>query len=289
MFLKCNKRKKDGKEHRYWSIVESVRTSSGRVVQRQVLYLGEINNSQEKAWRKTIELVDEGKTQDQVRQLALFPHDRAAPLDDDAVVQVRLNQFSLQRPRQFGACWLADRLWHMLDLDRFWKKRLPPSRKGTSWLNVLKTFREMYPDLVLGLSDHTPGHATVLGSVALGARMVEKHFTDDVDRVGPDHAFSMDPKSWRDMVDRTRELENALGVGIKQVEENERETVVLQRRAIRLEGDMTAGDVLTRDHLTVLRPCPTDAILPYQLKDIVGKRLRKDMKSGEYLRWTDLE
>ena len=127
-------------------------------------------------------------------------------------------------------------------------------------LNVLQVFREMFPNLVLGLSDHTPGHATVLGAVTLGARMIEKHFTDDVQRVGPDHAFSMDQNSWRDMVDRTRELENALGVGIKQVEDNEKETVVLQRRAIRTNTSLEAGSILTRDQLTVLRPCPADAL-----------------------------
>jgi GTP:adenosylcobinamide-phosphate guanylyltransferase len=92
--------------------------------------------------------------------------------------------------------------------------------------NVLKTYRSMYPGMLLGLSDHTPGHATVLGAVTLGARLVEKHFTDDVYRVGPDHKFSMDPKSWRDMVDRTRELEAALGNGIKKIEGNELETAV---------------------------------------------------------------
>lgn len=155
-------------------------------------------------------------------------------------------------------------------------------------LNVLKAYRRMYPDLVLGLSDHTPGHATVLGAVTLGARMIEKHFTDDINRTGPDHAFSMNPSTWKDMVDRTRELENALGVGIKKVEDNEKETVVLQRRAIRLKEDLSATSTLTRDHLDVLRPCPEDAISPSQISDVLGKSLRGDMKSGEYLRWTDL-
>ncbi len=156
-------------------------------------------------------------------------------------------------------------------------------------LNVLKTYREMHPDLVLGLSDHTPGHATVLGAVTLGARMIEKHFTDDVNRSGPDHAFSMDPDTWRDMVDRTRELENALGVGIKVVEDNERETVVLQRRAIRLKKDLSTGSTLTRDDLNVLRPCPEDAISPCEIEDVLGKCLRSDMSTGEYLRWNDLK
>ena len=156
-------------------------------------------------------------------------------------------------------------------------------------LNVLKVYREMYPELVLGLSDHTPGHSTVLGAVTLGARVIEKHFTDDVTRVGPDHAFSMDPKSWRDMVDRTRELENALGVGIKRVENNESETVVLQRRAIRMIMSLDAGSTLTRDHLTVLRPCPLDGLPPYEIQKIIGKQIRRNMSQGEYLRWADLE
>lgn len=156
-------------------------------------------------------------------------------------------------------------------------------------LNVLRVYREMYPDLVLGLSDHTPGHATVLGAVALGAKMIEKHFTDNIKRTGPDHAFSMDPKSWRDMVDRTRELENALGVGIKRVEDNERDTVVLQRRAIRMATNLAAGSILTRDHLAVLRPCPSDGLPPYRMEELEGLRVRRDISAGEHLRWIDLE
>jgi N-acetylneuraminate synthase len=156
-------------------------------------------------------------------------------------------------------------------------------------LRVLESYRAMYPDLVLGLSDHTPGHATVLGAVALGARMIEKHFTDDVTRTGPDHAFSMDPRTWREMVDRTRELENALGAGIKQVEANEQETVILQRRAIRLRTNVDAGTTLTRDHLTVLRPCPRDGIPPYEIGRLVGMRVRKNLTVGDHLRWIDLE
>ena len=156
-------------------------------------------------------------------------------------------------------------------------------------LNVLRAYREMYPDLVLGLSDHTPSHSTVLGAVALGARMIEKHFTDDVKRVGPDHAFSMDPKSWRDMVDRTHELENAMGSGIKQVEDNEKETVVVQRRAVRMAVNLEAGCSLTREHLIVLRPCPPDGLPPYELPKLIGKRVRRNLSVGEHLRWIDLE
>jgi sialic acid synthase SpsE len=155
-------------------------------------------------------------------------------------------------------------------------------------LNVLRAYREMYPRMVLGLSDHTPGHATVLGAVALGARIIEKHFTDDVKRVGPDHAFSMDPRTWREMVDRTRELENSLGNGIKRVEANEKETVVLQRRAVRARVDLADGAELRREDLEVLRPCPRDAVNAAQVGEIVGRRLRRAKTRGEHLQWSDL-
>ena len=156
-------------------------------------------------------------------------------------------------------------------------------------LNVLKTYRVMYPDLVLGLSDHTPGHATVLGAVALGARVIEKHFTDNVMRLGPDHGFSMDPKSWREMVQRTRELERALGCGIKQIEGNEKETVVIQRRAICAATDLETGTTLAHEHLIMLRPCPADGLPPYRVDELLGRKLRSDIKSGEYLRWLNIE
>ncbi|PIZ04861.1 MAG: N-acetylneuraminate synthase [Gammaproteobacteria bacterium CG_4_10_14_0_8_um_filter_38_16] len=156
-------------------------------------------------------------------------------------------------------------------------------------LNVLKYYASTYPDVVLGLSDHTPGHATVLGAVTLGARVIEKHFTNDVTREGPDHRFSMSPITWRDMVDRTRELENALGIEEKKVEENEMETVVLQRRAIRVSGDLKAGTVLTRQDIDVLRPCPSNALPPYQINDIIGRVLIHDVNAGENLKWSDLE
>jgi len=148
-------------------------------------------------------------------------------------------------------------------------------------LRVLETFRAMYPDIPLGLSDHTPGHATVLGAVALGACAVEKHFTDDVKRDGPDHAFAMDPAAWSDMVERTRELEAALGDGNKQVEENERETVVVQRRSIRTARDLRKGDVLERSDLSVLRPAPVNSLPPYRLPDVLGRILLADLPIGE--------
>lgn len=156
-------------------------------------------------------------------------------------------------------------------------------------LNVLRTYREMYPDIVLGLSDHTPGHATVLGAVTLGARIIEKHFTDDTCRIGPDHSFSMDSVTWREMVDRTRELENSLGTGSKKIEGNEKETSVLQRRAIRLKAHLPKGATLTREHITMLRPCPDDALPPYEINKVLGKQIRRNMQAGDHLEWSDID
>ena len=156
-------------------------------------------------------------------------------------------------------------------------------------LNVLKAYKEMFPNLILGLSDHTPGHTTVLGAVALNARIIEKHFTDDTSRDGPDHHFAMDPRAWREMVDCTRELENALGCGIKQIEKNEEDTVVLQRRSIRTAHDLSAGRALEKSDLVMLRPCPSDAIPPYKLETLLGKTLRCHKVAGEHLKWSDLE
>lgn len=136
MFLRATTRKKDGKEHRYWSVVENKRVASGRVLQRHVLYLGEINSSQEQAWRKSIEVMDERAGTAQT--LSLFPEDRCeAPVPDASIVRLRLSLLRLSRPRQWGACWLALKLWEELLLDRFWAERLTPSRKGTRWDQVL--------------------------------------------------------------------------------------------------------------------------------------------------------
>jgi N-acetylneuraminate synthase len=155
-------------------------------------------------------------------------------------------------------------------------------------LRVLEVYARLYPDVVLGLSDHTPGHATVLGAVALGARAVEKHFTDDNAREGPDHPFSMTPASWRDMVDRTRELEAALGDPAKRVADNERDTVVVQRRCLRAARAIRAGDRLTRALIDVLRPSPVGSIQPYDLETVLGMSAAVDIPAGEALRWTML-
>ena len=136
MFLRSTTRKKNGKQHRYFSIVENKRLVDGRVVQRHVLYLGEINSSQELAWRKSIEVFEEGK--DKPSSLALFPEDRCeAEICDESMVRVRLSELRLCRPRQWGACWLVVKLWRELELDRFWGERLGISRKGTRWDEVL--------------------------------------------------------------------------------------------------------------------------------------------------------
>ena len=155
-------------------------------------------------------------------------------------------------------------------------------------LNVLKTYAAMYPSVVLGLSDHTPGHATVLGAIALGARVIEKHFTIDNSLEGPDHTFSMNPITWKEMVDRSRELEMALGCGVKKVESNELETVVLQRRGVCYKGDFPAGHVLKKEDLEVLRPCPDEAVRPYDIDKILGRSLLLDVNKGESARWIDI-
>jgi len=147
MFLRATTRKKDGKEHRYWSVVENRRVAGGRVVQRHVLYLGEINSSQELAWRRSIEVIEDGASAP--RSYALFPEDRCdGLLSDESIVRVKLKAMRLHRPRQWGACWLALTLWQTLDLDVFWAQRLPPSRKGTRWnlvLFVLAAYRLIAP------------------------------------------------------------------------------------------------------------------------------------------------
>jgi sialic acid synthase SpsE len=155
-------------------------------------------------------------------------------------------------------------------------------------LNVLKTFATIYPNMVLGFSDHTPGHSAVLGAVALGARVVEKHFTDDSNRVGPDHHFALDPVTWSEMVDRTLELEYALGNGVKEIEDNEADTVVIQRRAVRLINDVKKGGVLEESNLEYLRPCPKDAFSLANYKDLIGATLQDDRVAGDYIRITDV-
>lgn len=136
MFLKCRERRKDGKTHRSWSIVESRRYARNKVAHRHVLYLGEINDSQRLAWERTIAVIDE--RDGAPRQLALFPADRTPPPSEVETVQVRLSELTLTHPRQWGACWLADELWRTLRLDDFFGARLPVSREDTDWEKVLR-------------------------------------------------------------------------------------------------------------------------------------------------------
>ena len=138
MFLRYHTRIKDGKEHRYWDIVENRRCGRGKVVQRQVLYLGEINDSQRESWCRTIEVFDENR--ERTMPLALFPADRQLPnFAAGFGVQVRLKEMELRRPRQWGACWLACHLYEQLELDEFWAEYVPDSREGTSWRHILQT------------------------------------------------------------------------------------------------------------------------------------------------------
>ena len=156
-------------------------------------------------------------------------------------------------------------------------------------LNVLRTYQAAFPGVVVGLSDHTPGHSTVLGAVALGARIIEKHFTDDPKRDGPDHPFSMAPESWNEMVARTRELERALGSTAKCVAKNEHHTVIVQRRCLRAGRALAAGARIERNDIEVLRPAPLDAILPFEMDKILGRRLLCSMEKGQHFKWTDFE
>ncbi|AJK89319.1 MULTISPECIES: N-acetylneuraminate synthase family protein [Lysinibacillus] len=148
-------------------------------------------------------------------------------------------------------------------------------------LNVLRTYNIMYPNMILGLSDHTPGHATVLGAITLGARVIEKHFTDDNNRKGPDHPFSMNPNTWRDMVCYARELENSLGNGVKIVEKNEQETSIVQRRGIYLNKDKKQGDIIFTEDLEFLRPAPDNIYFPYEKSLVIGQVLKVNKHAGQ--------
>jgi N-acetylneuraminate synthase len=155
-------------------------------------------------------------------------------------------------------------------------------------LRVISTFSKEFPNLVLGLSDHTLGHATVLGGLALGARVFEKHFTDDTSRSGPDHGFSMTPSTWRTMVEASNELYLSLGDGVKRVQDNERDTVVLQRRCLRIASDLPVGTSIEREHLEALRPAPPSSIPPSEISKVLGKVTKRDMPSGSHITWADL-
>ena len=177
MFLRATSRKKDGKEHRYFSVVENRRVAGGRVLQRHVLYLGEINSSQELAWRKSIEVLEDGERVP--RSLALFPEDRCEGLAPDAsIVRLRLSELSLRRPRQWGACWLTLKLWQELGLDEFWAGRLAPSRKGTRWdqvLFVLTAYRLIAPGSEWRLHREWFGRTALADLLGGNERLADSH------------------------------------------------------------------------------------------------------------------
>ena len=156
-------------------------------------------------------------------------------------------------------------------------------------LSVLKQYEDRYESIVLGLSDHTPGFVSVLGSLALGARVFEKHFTDDTDREGPDHSFSLDPSQWSKMVYDTRILERCLGDGHKKIEKNEVDAKIVQRRALRYEKYMKAGTEITEQDLIALRPCPDDGIDPFDVNKIIGKILNSDVTADQMVRENDFK
>ncbi len=156
-------------------------------------------------------------------------------------------------------------------------------------INVLKKYNEMFPNVVLGLSDHTKGHATVLGAIALGARVFEKHFTDDNLREGPDHKFAMNPESWKEMVNRANELYAALGDGIKRIEKNEAETALVQRRGLRYTKELNPGDTINKQDLFPLRPLNSNGITPYDINKIIGKKLNKKIAADDFARLEDFE
>jgi sialic acid synthase SpsE len=155
-------------------------------------------------------------------------------------------------------------------------------------LNVLKTYATMFPEVILGLSDHTHALAPVLGAVTLGARVIERHFTDSNEREGPDHKFAMNPANWAMMVEETRLLERSLGSPDKFIAGNEVETAVIQRRCLRAARDIKAGEVFTRDMIDVLRPATPGAILPSEINTMIGARALTNITFGKELRWTDL-
>jgi len=175
MFLRCTTRKKDGKEHRYWNVVENRRIPGGRVVQRQVLYLGEINDSQREAWRKTVEVFQDGVA---TAQMALFPEDRAVEINDEQVVKIRLKEVELRRPRQWGACWLACKLYEQLGLDKFFGEKLPPSRKGTRWdliVQALCCYRLIEPGSEWKLHRYWYEKSAMADLLGAGFELVEIH------------------------------------------------------------------------------------------------------------------
>ena len=179
MFLRCSRRRKDGKEHLYWSVVENRRLSDQRIAQRHVLYLGELNGPQEASWRKTVDLF--GQDDEAPQQVALFPEEHAPAqltLDELPSVRLKLSEMSLRRPRQWGACWLGSELWRQLGLEGFWGERLPASREGTRWDQVLQTlvlYRLIDPGAEWRLHRHWFDHTAIADLLGGDFSLAEIH------------------------------------------------------------------------------------------------------------------
>jgi len=204
MFLRRIERRKNGKTHLYWNIVENKRLDDGRVMQRHVYYLGEINSSQAEAWRKAIEVFDADAGRS--RTLALFPEERCeAAADDSSVVRLRLSEMRLHHPRQWGACWLAGLLWRDLQLDRFWAERLPASRKRTRWdhvLQVLATYRLIEPGSEWRLHREWFGNSAMADLLGSDFGLAEAHklyACHNLLLAHKDALFSHLTQRWRDL------------------------------------------------------------------------------------------
>lgn len=155
-------------------------------------------------------------------------------------------------------------------------------------LNVLKKYADQYPESILGLSDHTSGHSTVLGSIAMGATVIEKHFTDDNNNIGPDHFFAMNPRSWREMVDRSNELFRALGDGVKRIEKNEQDSFKVQRRALCAARSLKKGTALRKSDITALRPFKENSFHPFEIDSLVGMVLTNDISESQTINKNDV-
>jgi hypothetical protein len=176
VFLRCTTRRKNGKEHHYWNVVENRRVAGGQVIQRQVLYLGEINDNQREVWRKSIEVFEDGRSAP--RTVALFAEDQTAPVDDEQIIQVRLKDLKVCNARRWGECWLACELYEQLRLDQFWAERLPPSRKGTRWdliLEVLCLYRLIDPGSEWRLHRHWFDRSAMAELLGSDFRLAESH------------------------------------------------------------------------------------------------------------------
>ena len=211
MFLRCSHRKKNGKDHRYWSLVENRRLADGRVAQRHVLYLGEINDAQERAWTRSIEVLQDGDPQPQT--VTLFAEDRVGPVVAEAsAIRLRLSELSVHRPRQWGACWLALELWKELRLDAFWSKRLPPGRKGTRWdrvLAMLTVYRLIAPGSEWRLHRQWFDHSAMADLLGVDFSLADPHRLYDCH----DRLLAHKAALFSHLTDRWRDLFNTPGAG----------------------------------------------------------------------------